>query len=107
MRQAMIRSANRALAVTASLCLFAATSLADERPWEQERWNAVHAGSSPNEEQILSGQRWFEIRPYANDQHESEYSSGLSLNLEENFSFSIQSPLTGEWAPGLAFELRF
>ena len=107
MRQTVIRSANLALAVTASLCLFAATALADERPWEQERWNTVHAGSNPSEDEILSGQRWFDIRPYANDQYESEYNLGLSLNLEENFSFSIQSPLAGEWAPGLAFELRF
>ena len=107
MHQAMIRSANLALTIAASLCLLTAPALADERPWEREHWDTVYAGSVPSEEEVFSAQRWFEIRPRTNDQHESEYSQGLSLNLEDHFIFSIQSPLAGEWAPGLAFELRF
>jgi len=108
MHQTMIRSANLALTIAASLCLLAApAALADERPWEQERWNTVYAGSVPSQEDTFWDQRWFEIRPHTEDQHESEYSRGLSLDIEENFTFSIQSPLAGEWAPGLAFELRF
>jgi hypothetical protein len=107
MHQATIRSANLALTIAASLCLVGAPALADERPWEQERWDTVYAESVPSEEEVFSGQRWFEIRPQTDDQHEFEYSRGLSLNLEDNFIFSIQSPLAGEWAPGLAVELRF
>ena len=107
MHQAMIRGARLALAISASLCLLAAPAFADDRPWEQERWNSIYAGSVPSEEEIFSDQRWVEIRPRTNDQHEFEYSRGLSLSLEDNFIFSIQSPLAGEWAPGLAFELRF
>ena len=107
MHQTMIRSANLALAIAASLCLLAAPALADERPWEQERWDTVYAGSVPSEEEVFSGQRWFEIRPGTNHQHEFEYIRGLSLSLEDHFIFSIQSPPAGEWAPGLAFELRF
>jgi hypothetical protein len=107
MHQAMIRSANLALTIAASLCLVAAPALADERPWEQEHWDTIYAGSVPSEEEIFSDQRWFEIRPPTDDPHEFEYSRGLSLDFKENFIFSIQSPLAGEWAPGLAFELRF
>jgi hypothetical protein len=107
MHQAMIRSASLALTIAASLCLLAAPALADERPWEREHWDTVYAGSVPSEEEVFAGQRWFEIRPHTDDQHEFDYSRGLSLNLEDNFIFSIQSPLDGEWAPGLAFELRF
>jgi hypothetical protein len=107
MHQTMIRGARLALAISASVCFLAAPVLADERPWEQERWDTVYAGSVPSEEEVFSGQRWFEIQPRTDDQHEFEYSHGLSLNLEENVIFSIQSPLTGEWAPGLGFELLF
>jgi hypothetical protein len=107
MHQAMIRGARLALAISASLCLLAAPALADDRPWEQERWNAIYAGSVSSEEDHFSNQRWVEIRLRKDDRHESEYSRGLSLKFEENFIFSIQSPLAGEWAPGLAFELRF
>jgi hypothetical protein len=107
MHQTMILGARLALAIAASLCLLAAPALADDRPWEQERWNTICAGSVSSEEDLFSGQRWVEIRPHTDDGHEFEYSQGLSLNLEENFLFSIQSPLAGEWAPGLAFELRF
>jgi hypothetical protein len=107
MHQTMIRGVRLALAITASLCLLAAPALADDRPWEQERWNTVYAGSVSSEEDLFADQRWVEIRPRTDDQHEFEYSRGLSLKLEENVLFSIQSPLAGEWAPGLAFELRF
>jgi hypothetical protein len=107
MHQTMIRGARLALAITASLCLLTAPALADDRPWEQERWNSVYAGSVSSEEDLFSDKRWMEIRPPTDDQHESEYSHGLSLNFEENVIFSIQSPLTGEWAPGLGFELLF
>ena len=95
-----------ALAV-ASLCLAAAPALADDRPWEQERWNAFYVGCDSSDSDPFADRRWMEIRPLTEDRHESEYSRGLSLSLEENFSFSLRSPPAGEWAPGLAFELRF
>ncbi len=107
MRQTMIRSVHLALAIATSLCLLAAPSLADDRPWEQERWNAIYAGSASTERDPSSDQRWLEIQPRSDDRHESEYRRGLSLGLEENFVFSIQSPPVGEWAPGLAFEIHF
>ena len=107
MHRTLIRSASLALTLAASLCLLAAPAFADERPWEQEHWDTIYAGSVPSEEEIFSGQRGLEIRPHADDQHDFEYSRGLSLDLEDHFIFSIQSPLAGEWAPGLAFELRF
>ena len=107
MRQTMIRSVHLALAIATSLCLLAAPSLADDRPWEQERWNAIYAGSVTSEEDLFLDQRWLEIQPHTDGQHVSGYSLGLSLKLEEHVVFSIRSPLAGEWAPGLALELHF
>ncbi|MBW2540832.1 MAG: hypothetical protein JRF15_01975 [Deltaproteobacteria bacterium] len=96
-----------ALAMGGALCLAGAPALADDRPWEQERWNSVYAGSDSSDGDLFVDGRWIEIRPPTETQRESESSRGLSLSLEENFSFSLQSPPAGEWAPGLAFELRF
>jgi len=107
MHRFMIRGAHLALAIAASLCLLAAPALADDRPWEQERWNTIYAGSVSTEDHPFSDPRWLEIQPRIDDRHESEYRRGLSLGLEENFVFSIQSPPVGEWAPGLAFEIHF
>ncbi len=102
-----IRSVHLALAIAATLCLLATPSLADDRPWEQERWSATHAGSVPNEDHPFANQQWLAIQTRMDDRHEPEYLRGLRLGPEENFLFSIQSPPVGEWAPGLAFEIRF
>jgi hypothetical protein len=107
MHQAMIRGVHLALAIAASLCLLAAPTLADDRPWEQERWSAIYAGSVSTEDHPFADQQWLEIQPRMDDRHASEYRRGLHLGLEENFVFSIQSPPVGEWAPGLAFEIHF
>jgi len=107
MCHAMIRSAHLALAIAAMLCLLAAPTLADDRPWEQERWSASYAGFVPTEDDPLANGQWLEIQPRMDDRHESEYLRGLRLGPEENFVFSIQSPPVGEWAPGLAFEIHF
>ncbi len=107
MHQTRIRGARLTLAIAASLCLLAAPALAGDRPWENERWHSVNAGFYASEEDPSLGQRWLESQLRRGDQHGFEYGRGLSLNLEETFVFSIQSPLSGEWAPGLAFEIRF
>ena len=107
MDQATMRSVHLALSIAATLCLLAAPTLADDRPWEQERWSVSYAGSIPTEDHLFSNGQWLEIQPRKDDRHEPEYLRGLRLGPEENFVFSIQSPPVGEWAPGLAFEIHF
>jgi len=107
MHQPMGRRVHLALAIAATLCLLAAPTLADDRPWEQERWSAIYAGSVLAEDHPFADPQWLEIQSHMDDQHESEYLRGLRLGREENFVFSIQSPPVGEWAPGLAFEIHF
>jgi hypothetical protein len=96
-----------ALAIAASLCLFAAPALGDDRPWEQARWLALNARFFSNGEDLSSGQRWLESQFHTDARHGFEYSRSLSLNLERKLVFSIQGPLVAERAPGLAFEVRF
>jgi hypothetical protein len=107
MRQSAIRGRRWAIALTASLCLLAVPAVAGDRPWEQERWDTIDAGFDSGEDEPSTSQPWLELQPRKDEQHEFEYDDSLSLNLEENFIFSIQSPFAGEWAPGFAFELRF
>ena len=107
MDQAMIRNVPLALAIAATLCLLAVPSIADDRPWEQERWSATHARSVPSEEHPFENRQWLEFQTRIDDRHEPEYLRGLRLGPEDNFVFSIQSPPVGEWAPGLAFEIHF
>jgi len=95
------------LAIGTSLCLLAAPAIAGDRPWAQERWDTTYTGFDASGDDSLAGQQWLEFQPRKDDRHGFEYDRGLSLNLEENFVFSIQSPFAGEWAPGVAFELRF
>ncbi|HEX9813397.1 MAG TPA: hypothetical protein VGB31_00455 [Myxococcota bacterium] len=102
-----IRGLRWALAIAALVCLLAPAALAGDRPWEQERWRTAYAGFSANGEDLSLGQRWLESEQRADNRHEFEYIRGLSLGAEDNFVFSIQSPPSGEWAPGLAFEVRF
>jgi len=106
-RGTQTRGTQFALAIAALLCLLAAPAVADDRPWEQERWDTIYAGFDSSEGDLFASQQWLEFQPRRGDQHGFEYDRGLSLNLEENFVFSIQSPFAGEWAPGFAFELRF
>jgi hypothetical protein len=107
MHQAMIRDVRLALAIVASLCLLAAPVFAGDRPWEQERWCTFDGGLDASAENSASDQRLLQTQFPTDDRHAGEYRRGLSLSLENHFIFSIQSPLAGEWAPGLAFELRF
>ena len=95
------------LAIAALLCLIAAPAIAGDRPWEQERWHTTYAGFDASGDDFLARQQWLELQRREDGRHEFGYDRGLSLNLEENFVFSIQSPFAGEWAPGFAFELRF
>ena len=45
--------------------------------------------------------------PALGDDRPWEQTRWRTLNLGKNFIFSIQGPLIAEWAPGLAFEVRF
>ena len=107
MYQAILRSAHLALSIAAMLCLLAAASFADDRPWEQERWSATYAGFASTEDYLFENSKWLEVQSRMDKRHESEYLRGLRLGPEENFVFSIQNPPVGEWAPGLAFEIHF
>lgn len=107
MHQTRIRGACVVLAIATSLCLLAAPAISDDRPWEAERWYTTYGGFSSSVEDFSSAQRWLQPQFSAEDGHAFEYRRGLSLNLEENFFIGIHSPPAGEWAPSLAFELRF
>ena len=107
MQQIKIRGVRMAFAIATSLCLFAAPALGDDRPWERVRWHALNARFPSNGEGPSSGQRWLESQLHTEDRHGFEYSQSLSLKSEKRFIFSIQGPIVGEWAHGLAFELRF
>jgi hypothetical protein len=48
-----------------------------------------------------------ESRLHTEERHEFEYSQSLGLNFERKFVFSIQGPLVGKRAPGLALEVHF
>ncbi len=102
-----IRCAQIALAIAALLCLLAAPALGDDRPWEQARWSTLNARYISGGEDPSSDQRWLESQLQTNERHGFEYNRSLNLNLDRKFVFSIQGPLVSEWAPGLAFELRF
>ena len=107
MHPTKIRCARRAFAIAALFCLLAAPALGGDRPWEQTRWHALNAPFSPSGEELSSGQRSLESHLHTTETHGFEFSRSLRLNLERKFIFSIQGPLVGERAPGLAFELRF
>ena len=102
-----IRCARLAFAITALLCLLAAPALGGDRPWEQTRWQTLNAPFFPSGENLSLGQRSLESQLHTTETHGFEYSRSLRLNLERRIIFSIQGPLVGERAPGLAFELRF
>jgi hypothetical protein len=107
MHPKQLRCARRAFAIAALLCVLATPALGDDRPWEQARWHALNTRFFPNGEEFSSGQRWLESQLHTAERHGFEYSRSLSFNLERKVVFSIQGPLVGESAPGLAFELRF
>jgi hypothetical protein len=96
-----------AFSIASLLCVLAAPSLGDDRPWEQARWHALNAQFSSNGEDSSAGQRWLESQLHTEERHGFEYSQSLRLDSDKKFVFSIQGPLIGEWAHGLAFELRF
>lgn len=102
-----IRCVQLAFASAALLCALAAPAIGDDRPWEQARWHSLNTRFSPAGEEFSSGQRWLESQLHTTNKHGFEYSRILNWNLERKFVFSIQGPLVGERAPGLAFELRF
>ena len=95
------------LAIAASLVLLAAPALGGDRPWEQARWQAVDDELSSSGEDFSLDPRWVASQLRTQVGHGIEYSRSLRLKLEEKFVFSIQGPLIGEMAPGLAFEVRF
>ena len=107
LRPFKIRCARLAFAIAALLCVLSAPALGDDRPWEQARWHAFNARLSASGEELSSGQRWLESQLHTAKRHGFEYSPSLSLFFERNVVFSIQGPLVGEIAPGLAFEVRF
>jgi hypothetical protein len=107
MHPTKIRCARLAFAIAALLCVLSAPALGDDRPWEQARWHALNARFSASGEELSSGQRWLESQLHSTERHGFEYSRSLSLNFERKIVFSIQGPLVGESAPGLAFEVRF
>jgi hypothetical protein len=102
-----LRCARLMLAIAALLCTLAVPALGDDQPREQPRWQALNARFFPGSEEFSSGQHWLESQLYTTKRHGFEYSRSLSLNFERRLVFSIQGPLVAEWAPGLAFELRF
>jgi hypothetical protein len=102
-----IRSARLAFAIAAFLCLLAAPALGGDRPWEQTRWHALNAHFFPSGEVPSSDQLWLESQLHTTETNGFEYSRSLNLNPERRLIFSIQGPLVGDGAPGLAFELRF
>ena len=104
-----IRCASLALAIAALVCLAAPPALGDDRPWEQARWAALNARPFSIGEDSSWGERGFESKLHTKKSPGFEYSRSLNLNLnlEREFVFSIQGPLVGDSAPGLAFELRF
>ena len=107
MHPSKIRCARLTFAFAALLCVLAAPALGDDRPWEQARWHALNARFTADGEDFSAGQRWLESQLHTTERHGFEYSRSLSLNLERKIVFSIQGPLVGERAPGLAFEVRF
>ena len=102
-----IRCARLAFAIAALFCLLAAPALGDDQPWKQGWWHALDDRFSSSGEDSASGQRGLESQFHTSERHGFEYSRSLNLNLERKIVFSIQGPLVGEWAPGLAFEVRF
>lgn len=107
MNQAVTRNVRLTLAIAASLCLLSASAVADERPWENERWYTTYGGIDSTIDAFSTNQQWLQLETPTDDRHAVEYKNGLSFSLEDRFVFSIQSPFAGEWAPGFAFELRF
>lgn len=95
------------LAIAASFFLLTAPALGDDLPWEQLHWHALHAGFSSSGGDFSLGQQWLESQLHTEDGYGFEYSRSLNLNLEKRLVFSIQGPIVGERAPGLAFEVRF
>ncbi len=102
-----IRGIQIALAIVASIFLLTAPALGDDRPWEQTRWRTFSTQFISSGGDLSLGQRGLEPSLHTNERHGFEFSPSLSLNLGKNFIFSIQGPLIAEWAPGLAFEVRF
>jgi len=102
-----IRRARITISIAALLCLLAAPALADERPWEQAGWNALEARPLAAGINCSPGQPWMTSQLDTDARSELEYSGSWSLHFGRNFALSIQAPPVEEWAPGLAFELRF
>jgi hypothetical protein len=102
-----IRGAQMALAIAALLCLFAALAFGDDRPWEQPAWRALDDRFLSNGEGPSLSQYWLEPPLHTEEGHGFEVNQSLGLKFEQRFGFSIQGPLIGERAHGLAFEVRF
>ena len=96
-----------ALAIAASILLLAAPALGDDQPWVQAHWQALYAVFSSSGEDLSLDQRWLASQLHTQVRHGLEYRRILKLQPEKKFIFSIQGPLIGEMAPGLAFEVRF
>jgi hypothetical protein len=96
-----------ALSLAALFCILAAPALGDDRPWEQPAWNAFDDRFSSNWENPSSSQYWLEPPLHTEEGHGFKFSQSLALKFEKRFGFSIQGPLIGERAHGLAFEVRF
>ena len=102
-----IRGAQMALAIATLLCLFAAPALGDDRPWEQPAWRALDDRFFSNGEGPSSSRYWPEPPLHTEERRGFEVNQSLGLKFEQRFGFSIQGPLIGERAHGLAFEVRF
>jgi len=107
MQRIETRGVRMALALTALSCLLAAPALGDDRPWERPAWHAFDDRFFPNSEDPSSSQFWPESTMYTNERHRLKSSQNLAVKFEKRFGFSIQGPLVGERAHGLAFEVRF
>ena len=101
------RGARVALSIAALLCLLAAPALCDDRPWEQPAWRALDDRFFSNGKDPSLSQFWMEPPLHTEERHGFEFSQSLGLKFEKRFGFSIQGPLVGEGAHGLAFEVRF
>jgi len=102
-----IRGIRIALAIAAAISLLTVPAQGDDRPWEQTRWRTFSTQFISSGDDLSSGQRGLVPSLHTNERRGFEFSPSLRLNLGKRFVFSIQSPLAAEWAPGLAFEVRF
>ncbi len=107
MRPPTIRGARTLFAISAFLCMLAAPAFCEDRPWKQERWDALNVRFIASDEDFSPRQRQPELQLHTHERHGFEYSQSLSSSLGRRFVFSIQGPLVADRAPGLAFEIRF